>query len=67
MRGARVKDIRLFYHREAQPGETVRIRSAHLDGAHYFSGDTESGHCFDAEVELTEPETEGEAPLPYYA
>ena len=52
---------------EAQPGETVRIRSAHLDGAHYFSGDTESGHCFDAEVELTEPETEGEAPLPYYA
>lgn len=67
VRGARVKDMRLFYHREAQPGETVRIRSAHLDGAHYFAGDTESGHCFDAEVELTEPETEGEAPLPYYA
>ncbi len=67
IRGAQVKDMKLFYHHEAVPGDTVRIRSAVQDGVHCFCGDTDSGRCFDAEVELTAPEAEGEAPLPYYA
>lgn len=67
IRGAQVRDMKLFYHHEAVPGDTVRIRSAVQDGVYCFSGDVDSGRCFDAEVELTAPEAEGEAPLPYYA
>ena len=66
-RGARVRDMKLFYHHEAVPGDVVRIRSAAQDGVYAFAGETDAGHCFDAEVELTAPESEGEAPLPYYA
>lgn len=66
IRGAQVKRMRLIYHHEAVPGDTVRIRSAVQDGIYCFSGDVASGHCFDAEAELSEPVCEGEAPLPYF-
>lgn len=52
--GAQIRRMSLLYHREARPGDIVRILHASDNNTHYLRGEHKGGNCFESVVELTE-------------